>query len=57
MQPGSGKEVTDPMIKQLIGAVLAVSFIALLAAAPDAEAKRRCPRGQDDNGTNVCTPK
>ena len=45
------------MIKRLIGAVLAVSFIALLAAAPDAEAKRRCPPGQDDNGTNVCTPK
>jgi hypothetical protein len=44
------------MIKKMIAAVLTLSFVGLLAMAPDAEAKRRCPRGQDDVN-NVCMPK
>ena len=44
------------MIQRMLAAALALSFIGLLAMAPDAEAKRRCPRGQDDVN-NVCVPK
>jgi hypothetical protein len=44
------------MMTKMIAAILALSFMGLLALAPDAEAKRRCPRGQDDVN-NVCVPK
>lgn len=41
------------MIRRLIAVALALSFLGLLTVASDAEAKRRCPRGQEDIG-NVC---
>ena len=45
------------MMKKMWAAVLALSFIALIGMSSDALAKRRCPRGFDDNGTNICVPK
>ena len=45
------------MLKKMLLVALAFSFLGLLAVAPDALAKRRCPPGTDDNGTNVCVPK
>lgn len=45
------------MLKKSLMAVLALSFLAgVLAVVPDANASRRCPRGQEDVN-NVCVPK
>jgi hypothetical protein len=41
------------MIRRFIAVAFALSFLDLLAVASDAEAKRRCPSGQEDSG-NVC---
>ena len=46
------------MAKKIMAMALAVAFLSLAALAPDAVAKRRCPRGTDDDVIrNVCTPK
>ncbi|MBI3780029.1 MAG: hypothetical protein HY278_03075 [candidate division NC10 bacterium] len=45
------------MVKKIAAMLLALSFIGLLAMSSDALAKRRCPPGTDDNGTNICVPK
>ena len=45
------------MVKKVLALALLLSFLGLNLMATDAQASRRCPRGQDDNGTNICTPK
>jgi hypothetical protein len=45
------------MVKKALALALAVAFLGLNLLATDAQAKRRCPPGTDDNGTNVCVPK
>jgi len=44
------------MAKKILAAVMALSFLTVMFAG-SADAKRRCPPGTDDNGTNVCVPK
>ena len=44
------------MANKIFAAVLALSLFGL-ALVSDVSAKRRCPRGTDDNGTNICVPK
>ncbi len=44
------------MVKRVLAMALALTFLGLLSAAPDAQAKRRCPRGQEDIN-NICVPK
>jgi len=41
--------------KKLLAAVMALSFLTVMFAG-SADAKRRCPRGQEDVG-DVCVPK
>ena len=43
------------MAKKLLAAVMALSFLTVMFAG-SADAKRRCPRGQEDVG-DVCVPK
>ena len=50
-----GREVNS-MANKIFAAVLALSLFGL-ALVSDVSAKRRCPRGTDDNGTNICVPK
>ena len=45
------------MVKKVLALALLLSFFGLNLMATDALAKRRCPPGTDDNGTNVCVPK
>ncbi len=45
------------MVKKVLALALLLSFLGVNLMATDALAKRRCPPGTDDNGTNVCTPK
>ena len=45
------------MVKKVLALALLLSFFGASFIATDAQAKRRCPRGFDDNGTNVCVPK
>jgi len=44
------------MTNKIFAAVLALTLFGL-AIVSDVSAKRRCPPGTDDNGTNVCVPK
>ena len=43
------------MAKKILAAVMALSFLTVMFAG-SADAKRRCPRGQEDVG-DVCVPK
>jgi len=43
------------MAKKILAAVMALSFLTVMFAG-SADAKRRCPRGQEDVG-DVCMPK
>jgi len=44
------------MIKKILAVVLGLSFVALMAVVPSADARgRSCPRGTEDIG-GVCTP-
>lgn len=52
-----GKEEVILMMTKVLAAFLLLSFFGVVATSSDALAKRRCPRGFDDNGTNVCVPK
>ena len=45
------------MVKKVLALTLTLAFLGLNLMATDAQAKRRCPPGTDDNGTNVCVPK
>lgn len=50
------KEEVNDMVKRILAIALTLSVLGVLASAPDAQAKRRCPRGYDDVN-NVCVPK
>lgn len=43
------------MVKRILAAFLALSFLGVMFAPSDVLAKRRCPRGQEDID-NVCVP-
>jgi hypothetical protein len=46
------------MVKKALALALAMGFLSLNLLATDAVAKRRCPKGFDDDVTkNVCVPK
>lgn len=45
------------MAKKVLASALRLGFFGVNLVAADALAKRRCPPGTDDNGTNVRTPK
>jgi len=45
------------MANKVLALALLLSFLGPNLVATDALAKRRCPPGTDDNGTNICTPK
>ena len=45
------------MVKKILALALLLSFFGASLIATDAQAKRRCSPGTDDNGTNVCVPK
>ena len=44
------------MVKKVLALALLLSFLGLNLMATDAQAKRRCPQGQEDIN-NVCVPK
>jgi len=45
------------MIKKIVAAMLGLSFVALMAVVPDADARgRACPAGTEDVG-GACVPK
>jgi len=46
------------MIKKILAVVLGLSFVALMAVVPSADARGRgCPVGTEDAGNGVCVPK
>ena len=44
------------MVKKVLALALLLSFLGLNLMATNAQAKRRCPSGQEDIN-NVCVPK